>query len=471
VTASAGLAGLDCRNGAASADFDNDGRPDLLLLHDRKGRDHLLRNEGTHFLEVTGPVGISTEPAQSVSAVWFDFDKNGWLDLYLVQNGDLTCSTIPALGQIAPPGGIPNRLYRNEGGRFQEVGAHAGVAVMAYGMAAASFDFDNDGWPDLDVLNDFGRNLLYRNEGDGTFREVSHRAGVGCLGNGMGVSVADYDQDGHLDLFLTYIGYSRPYGRTLFPAAHPMLRTEWAHPRVASFSQRNRLYRNRGDGTFEDVSEEAFGDVPTGWGWNGFFLDADNRGWTDLYIVTGWWPGQLFYADEAKVLLRFDPAAGRFGEEPGAGDADFAGESRLSAYADLDGDGCLDLLVTGFHPIRLFAGNCPSGNHWLEARLKGVQSNRDGIGARVVLRAGSLVQTAEMGPQGGGFQNSLLRVLHFGLGEHPRVDSIEVRWPSGIVQTIENVAADQRIEIAEPADAATDGRAGGPGVGSGGTRR
>ena len=121
----------------------------------------------------------------------------------------------------------------------------------------------------------------------------------------------------------------------------------------------------------------------------------------------------------------------------------------MSAYADLDGDGCLDLIVAGFHPLTLLQGRCPESNHWLEVRLEGTRSNRDGIGARITVQAGSGAQTAEMGPQGGGFQNSLLRSLHFGLGREGRVDSVEVRWPSGTRQVLRGVATDQVLLIRE----------------------
>jgi Tfp pilus assembly protein PilF len=449
VTDAAGLSGVTC-DGASSADFNNDGWPDLLTLHDRKGRDHLFRNEHGRFVDVTAGVGLPTVPARSRSAVWFDYDRDGKLDLYIVAGGDY--------GKGGPPAGDarnggPNRLYHNLGGRFEETAARAGVADTGWGLAAASFDFDGDGWPDLYVVNDFGRSKMFRNQGDGTFREVSAQAGVDTLGNGMGVSVADWRHDGRPGLFVTYIGDHRPGGRFLFPDAKEDFRLAPADyiydARTLRYRQRDRLFRNVGGGRFEEAPAGTLEDVPTGWGWSGLFLDAGNRGWQDVYQINGWWPYHLAYGEERKVFWRYDPAQRRFRDASAQSGADFIGDSRVAAYADFNGDGCLDLVVTGFHAVRLFAGRCPKSNHWLALKLEGTRSNRDGIGAKVTVRSGALTQTAELGPQGGGFQSSLLRELHFGLGSYARADSVEVHWPSGLVSKAGPLAADRTIVIRE----------------------
>jgi hypothetical protein len=260
----------------------------------------------------------------------------------------------------------------------------------------------------------------------------------------MGVSVADYDGDGRPDVYLTYIGDARPRTDYLFPAAHPRVRTEPMDLRPQS----NRLFRGRGDGAFEDRSD-LVESVPTGWGWNGFFFDAANSGRQDLFVVNGWWPQRHFYDADVKVFWRQDPETGRFRDVSARSGLDFAGNSRVSAYEDFDGDGCLDVIVTGFHAPRLFAGDCPKENHWLEVRLQGARSNRDGIGARVTVRAGRRTQTAELGPQGGGFQNSLRRVLRFGLGPAARADAVEVVWPSGVRQSAGPAAADRVLFVRE----------------------
>ncbi len=445
-TAAVGLTGAAC-NGASSADFDNDGRPDLFLSHDRKKQDHLYRNELGRFVDVTRELGLSTAAAETTSVVWFDYDRDGRLDLYLMGGGDYH-------GAMPTPGDArnarPDRLYHNLGDGFEETALRAGLADPGWGLAAAAFDYDGDGWPDLDVVNDFGRNKLYRNQGDGTFKDVARPAGVDSVGNGMGVSVADYDHDGRPDLMLTYIGDHRPAGRRLFEGGGFRLKPQdYYEEGVVRYPQRNRLFHNEGGGRFQDVTAESLEDVPTGWGWNGFFLDAGNRGWSDLYQVNGWWSHRLAYGEETKVFWRYDPAQKRFKDASAASGADFSGNSRASAAADLDGDGCLDLLVTGFHPTRLFAGACPAANHWLEIELEGRSSNRDGIGARVTVRAGKLTQTEELGPQGGGFQNSHPRRLHLGLGNESRVDEITVLWPSGTLQKLGPLAADRVLVISE----------------------
>lgn len=408
----------------------------------------MFRNERGRFVDATLAVGLSTAPRNTTSAVWFDYDRDGRLDLFLTEAEDYR-QQVEDVGELRS--GAPDRLYRGLGSRFEQVSARAGLGDVGWGLAAVSFDYDNDGWPDLDVLNDFGVNRLYRNQRDGTFLDVSRAAGVDSLGNGMGVSAADFDHDGNLDLFVTYPGDDRPSVRYLFPEAARAFRLPYSgyFGGGSRYRQRNRLFRNSGDGTFSDVYPARVEDVPTGWGWNGFFFDADNRGWQDLFQVSGWWSDQFAYSDQAMVFWRYDPASGRFADATEASGLGFAGETRVSAYADLDGDGCLDVVATGFAPVRLFAGSCTRSHRWLAVRLEGTRSNRDGIGARVTVRAGALTQTAEMGSQGGGFQNSLLRELRFGLGENARADSIEVAWPSGARGRLENVAADRVLVIRE----------------------
>lgn len=447
-TSSAGLTGVSCDNGASSADYDGDGWPDLLVMHDKKKKNRLFRNDQGRFVDVTLAVGLSTGPSSTTSAVWLDYDRDGRLDLFLAVAADYH-QQVEDIGELRTGG--PDRLYRGLGSRFEEVSARAGLGDVGWGLAAVSFDYDNDGWPDLDILNDFGVNRLYRNQRDGTFRDVSHAAGVDSLGNGMGVGAGDFDHDGNLDLFVTYPGSDRPSARYLFPEAARAFRLPYSgyFSGGSRYHQRDRLFRNSGDGTFTDAYLSRMDDVPTGFGWNGFFFDADNRGWQDIFQVNGWWSDQFAYSDQTMVFWRYDPASARFRDASEASGLDFAGESRVSAYADLDGDGCLDVVVTGFAPVRLFAGNCTRTNHWLAVRLEGARSNRDGLGARVTVHAGPLVQTSEMGAQGGGFQNSLLREVRFGLGENPRADSIEVAWPSGARQRLEAVAADRLIVIRE----------------------
>jgi len=449
-TAAAGLSGLSCANGASSADFDGDGWPDLLVLHDRLKRDLLFRNRGGRFVDETLDLGLSTAARNGTSAVWLDYDRDGRLDLFVVEAQDYR-QQVEDIGELRTGG--PDHLYRGVAGGFEEVTSRAGLGDAGWGLAAVAFDYDGDGWTDLDVLNDFGVNRLYRNQRDGTFRDASREAGVDSLGNGMGVSAADYDHDGDLDLFVTYPGADRPATRYLFPAASRVYRLPYSgyFSGGTRYRQRDRLFRNNGDGSFADAYLEEMDDVPTGWGWNGFFFDADNRGWQDVFQVSGWWPDQLAYSDQTMVFWRWDPAARRFRDASEESGLDFAGDARSSAYADFDGDGCLDVVATGFSPVRLFAGSCTRSHHWLAVRLVGTRSNRDGFGAKVVVRAGDLTQTAEMGAQGGGFQSSLPPEVRFGLGAAERADSVEVVWPGGRRQRLEGVAADRTVVISEEA--------------------
>ncbi|MDD5628769.1 MAG: CRTAC1 family protein [Elusimicrobia bacterium] len=449
VTLAAGLQGAVCRNGTSSADYDNDGWPDLLTLYDREKRDHLYRNERGRFRDVTAAMGLSTAPAASMSAMWFDYDRDGRLDFLLASYGDMMFQErIPSPEAGFARNGLPKRLYRNLGTRFEDATSRAGITDTGWALEAAGFDYDNDGWPDLLISNDFGGPVLYRNQRDGTFQDATRKAGLRSLGNGMGLSVADFDRDGDQDIYLTYVGDHRPELSYLCPGSHPRVRTDGDLFYRFPGHQSNVLYRNRGDGTFADRSD-LVEDVPTGWGWNGMFLDASNSGQDDIFLVNGWWRSRLTYDQEANVFFRWDPERGRFLDISARSGVDFAGNSRVSAAADLDGDGCLDLVVTGFHDPRLFQGLCPKSSHWLALRLVGARSNRDGINARVQVSAGGLVQTQELGPQGGGFENSLPRRLHFGLGAHSQVEEIAVSWPSGLSQKIGPLRPDRLITIRE----------------------
>jgi hypothetical protein len=446
VTAAAGL--QDTGDRVVSADYDNDGHPDLFVLGDKGGINRLYHNEGDGtFRDVTRRAGLVQFPELAVAALWFDFDRDGFLDLLVIHSGRYRDGVTPS-----GPGfenGTPARLYRNNGdGTFTDVTARSGLADAGWGWGAVAFDYDDDGWPDVFICDTHGPSRLYRNQRDGTFRDVTAESGLVLPSPCGGASAADYDHSGHLSLFVS--GASRPVP----PAGVDGAPFDWNEflglDESTTTPRGDHLYRNLGGGKFRDVTAEV---LPPGGGWdfNGFFFDYDRDGWQDLFVVGGFYPDDLFFHDDPKRLYRYDPARGRFQARPAGNGADFTGVSRGSTFVDANAHGCLDLAVTGFHGFQLLRGLCPDpGRHWLRLVLRGTKSNRDGIGARVTVRAGDLRQTFDYGSEGGGSVGSFSGGLYVGLGAHASADEISIRWPSGRVSTLSGVAADRAVTAEEP---------------------
>jgi len=288
--------------GAVFFDYDNDGWPDLFVAAARGG-DRLFHNTGGgHFVDVSAAAGIPPGRWASMAAV-ADYDRDGFLDLYVVRMGDQE-ATVPR-PNYAATNGVPSTLYRNNGdGTFTDVTRHARVGNTGWGMAAAWADYDGDGWPDLYVANEFGGNALYHNERDGTFSERAATAGVVDGGAGMGAAWGDVDGDGSLDLFVSNMHANSAWAlfHPDFPAPIP-----WFYRLLGFFTDEvqrrsddiidrltrgSTLYRNDGDGTFTDVSDAA-GVRDAQWGWSAEFLDYDNDGRLDLYGVNGFISGPL----------------------------------------------------------------------------------------------------------------------------------------------------------------------------------
>lgn len=445
-------AGLDLKQapyGAVFGDIDNDGWPDLFLINRGAPARLFMNNQDGTFRDVTAASGIETAGFANM-ALWFDYDQDGDVDLYLVNGRNLQKKEHPNVGDAQ--NAAPNRLFRNNGDlTFTDVTAQAGVGDTRWAQAATVLDFDGDRLQDIYITNDFGKNVLYRNLGDGTFEDVAGTAGVADLGHGMGVSVGDIDHDGWPDLYVTNIGMYNLRTRYIRPNTKTAVQTSDYIEQFWLREEANRLYRNNRDGTFTDIVKERMEPISTGWGWNGMFFDFDNDGYLDLHVANGFKPRAFMYRDEPNVLIHYDPQLGRFRDVSTRSGLDFASNSRGGAFADFDRDGFLDMVVVGMHPPRLFrntmAGN---GNHWIRVTLRGVLSSRDSIGAKVQVTAGDLVQTSWMGQQGGNLISQCPNELYFGLGSHERVDSIRVEWPSGLVKTYRDVPVNRHFSISEP---------------------
>jgi hypothetical protein len=433
VTAGSGLDVQMYGLGVAIGDYDNDGRDDVYIT--ALGGDHLFHNEGNgHFKDVTRESGLANS-AFAASATWFDYDRDGKLDLFVAnyvnwtQDKDIWCSLDGSTKSYCTPEsykGSSSKLYHNLGnGKFEDVTAKAGLAdPTSKSLGVAVIDFNNDGWPDLFVANDTQPNKLYRNLQNGTFKEEGLTAGVafgedGVARGAMGVDVADYDRSGRQHLV------------------------------VGNFAnQMIGLYHNEGNGLFVDEAPRS----PIGRSsllsltFGLFFFDYDLDGYPDIFAANGHIEEQIGRVQpkiqyEEMPLLFHNVGAGKFQPIPAFSKPLVA---RGAAYGDFDQDGDLDILIaTNNGPAYLYRNDGGNKNHWLQIRLNGTKSNRDGIGA--IVKVGNQTQMVHSGSS---YCSSSDLALTFGLGSEATA-SVEIQWPSGIHQKMNNIKADQRLNIQE----------------------
>jgi enediyne biosynthesis protein E4 len=446
VTEKAGVGGEGLFGmGIAVGDYDNDGFPDLFVCG--YGRCILYHNnhDGT-FTDVTARVGVANPGRWASSAAWFDYDNDGRLDLVIANYVDWSAERNFYCGDHGPGmrsychpddfNGQPPTLYHNNGdGTFTDVSKSSGVGLKAgNGLGVVTFDYDNDGWQDIFIANDHMPNFLFHNNRSGTFSEVGYLAGVAVSGDGqfeagMGTDAADTTGSGRMDLIVTHLDM-----------------------------QLARFYQYLGDGSFDDATFRSKIGYAT-FHMSGFgtrFFDYDNDGMIDLFMANGHVLDNIerYHADtkyaEPKLMFR-NTGRGIFENVSDQLGPDFLlpRVSRGAAVGDFDNDGDLDILINnnGQAPqiLRNDGGNA---NHWLEILLIGTKSNRDGVGARVKLTAGDLV-LYDQRKGGMSYQAAQDPRLHFGLGQRPRVDSLEIIWPSGMTTKIANIKADQIIAIKE----------------------
>ena len=405
VTPASGITTSNEAKTVSWGDYDNDGDNDLFIANFGSSN-KLYRNEGGGvFTDVTFSSGLQ-DSMQSTAAVWVDYNNDGWLDIYVCNYGNVNNA-----------GEEPNVLYKNNGnGSFNDVTQQAGLsgAVGKKPLAMVFFDYDNDGWQDVYIANDKEQgNELFRNNGDGTFSDVTVSSGTGAHMDAMGLAVADYDRDGFFDIY------------------------------ISNGTQGNVFYHNNGDGTFTDVAPQL-GITVNRECWGANFADFDNDGFVDLFIAvaSGVNRQDVLFKGDGTGFTDISDSVGIVDESFGFG----------SAVADFDNDGASDIFVvnrffnTGEKSF-LYKNALPQGR-WLKVQLEGSNSNRNGIGARVEVVANGALQIQEV--RGGSSylsQNSL--TLTFGLGNLVHADSVIVAWPSGIQTVLTNVAANQKLIIME----------------------
>lgn len=449
VTEKAGVPGTGYGLGCIWGDYDNDGFPDLFVT--QYGRNVLYRNNGdgtfTDVTEKAGVGGLDFGTRVHAGAVFFDYDRDGFLDLYVGgyvafgPDSPQTCDVYGVRTSCAPSNydGSPALLYHNNGdGTFTNVTKKAGLyQPNGKNLAVGAADYDNDGWPDLFVANDGLVAYLYHNEHDGTFKETALVAGMAVGGEGrimagMCISLGDYNNDGWLDLYIS----------------------DWQ-------GRSDHLWQNNGKGEFVEVSDDAGITRPTRdrLSFGGGFFDYDNDGWLDLFIANGHvfpFIEQVFHGVRYKQInsLFRNEGDGKFVETTNQAGSGFSTPhlGRGVAFVDFDNDGFVDVVVgnDGEAPL-LLHNSGRNHNHFVNFKLVGVKSNRDAIGARIRVLAGGLWQMREIQSGGSYLSQSDLRA-NFGLGKTNQIDAVEVSWPSGAHCTYKNVDADRFYLIEEGSD-------------------
>ena len=453
--------GNDSKNASADSlwfDINNDGRPDLFVA--RFGQNQLFENLGSgKFKEVTAAAGLKRY-LNSITAIAFDYDRDGYADLFVgnyFQAVDLfnpaTPRFFPESFETANNGGGVTVFHNNKNGTFTDASAKVGIKVSGWTLDLGHGDLDNDGDEDLYVAADFGTDRLFVNNGDGTFTDRTESAIGIDTKKGMNVDIGDFDNDGRLDIYVTNI--TDDYMR-----------------------EGNFMWHNNGNMTFSDVGRET-GTHDTGWGWGAKFFDYDNDGWLDLYVMNGWvsagkdsyvpdifamvtkpgidfadarnWPpmGSKSLSGYQKKKLFHNERGQIFKDQAGRHGLDSTRDGRGVGIADFDNDGRLDIFVANANgePF-LYRNTIPTGAHWVSFLLEGTKSNRGAVGAQIRLTSGGKTYLRYVSG-GNSFAGQSSARVHFGLAGTAAIEKVEIRWPTGATQVLAGVTVDRIYKVSE----------------------
>ena len=449
VTDKSGITGTGWGQGVCVGDYDNDGWEDLYVTY--YGKNRLYHNDHGIFTEVGEKAGIAGSGKDwGTGCAFLDYDRDGKLDLVVANYVDFDLATAPSPGDrptcfwkgvpvmCGPRGlaGSKNILYHNRGdGTFEDMTTKARILRTDghYAFSVSTLDFDEDGWPDIFIACDSTPAILYHNNHDGTFTDVAVTAGAafnedGREQAGMGSTIADYNGDGHLDIFKT------------------------------NFSDdTSTLYKNNGDGTFTDATSAAGLGLYTQYlGWGTMFLDVDNDGWPDLLLVNGHvYPEvdsqHLGSSYKEPRILFHSNGDGTFSDISASAGSSIttAASSRGLAVGDFWNDGRMSAVINNMNASpSLLVNQVKSANHWIGIHTVGTKSNRDGIGARIRVKAGSRTLVDEVRSGSSYISSSDMRV-HFGLGKADKIEWVEIRWPSGLMERFSGLSADQILTLKE----------------------
>ncbi len=483
---------------ATWVDYDNDGLLDLFVTSTRGGNILFRNTGGGKFEDVTARAGLS-HVGHSQTALFFDYDNDGYLDLLVTNSAEWTTDTYDKAshsfvgrgdltGLVIESKKEKNVFYRNNGdGTFTDITAKVGLAGTGWAGDAIAFDYNGDGRPDVLITNMFGRSQLFRNNPDGTFTDVT----LAVLGRtpwgGMGAKAFDFNNDGRLDLYIVDMHSDMwtgvDFAHKSLPTARAWEKKKFPHmmgplaeedPKAIEIEQDlakkvgfrledvvfgNVFYRSNQDGTYSEISEQA--GLENFWPWGIATGDFDNDGWEDVFVPAGmgypfyYWPNYLLMNDAKGAFVNRSVAAGI--EPPARGfylpnkiaDRNAARSSRSAAVADFANDGRLSIVVNNFNDTPYFFKNQYPKKNYVAFRLRGTQSNRAALGAVVRVYQDDKILTRQVHGACGYLAQSS-RTVHVGLGDQPKIDRVEITWPNGKVQRLDTVAANQRHDVVEP---------------------